>query len=150
MKPTPYEVPQSAPPPSTLVSGSVYSASAVPNSAYSAPSAYSAAHAPYAPSEAPTSEYSSGSSSVSGPSKPPSLFVVTNQERQTISPNQPGRSKAAEAGLLSVPQQARYHADSGVRFDENGQPQPVASGSSSGNIPEANDLTDVPPEYTVS
>ncbi|TBU39695.1 hypothetical protein BD309DRAFT_1011845 [Dichomitus squalens] len=152
-KPTPYEIPpQSVAPSSTLGPGSAYSAALPPQSAYTASSAHSghsghhSQQAPYAPSEAPISEYGAGSSSVSGPSHPPSLFVVTNPERQTNSPNQPGRSKAAEAGLLSVPQQATYHADSGVRFDENGRPQPVAGGSSSSNVLDANDISDVPPD----
>ena len=63
-------------------------------------------------------------------------------------------SKAAEAGLLSVPQQTTFYADSGVRFDQNGQPVPAAGSSSSSSaaaVPhEANELSEVPPSYSAT
>ncbi len=63
------------------------------------------------------------------------------------SPNQ-YRSKAAEAGILSVPQPTTFHADSGVRFPSAAEPS--GSGSSSGVPQEAGPLVDVPPMYTES
>lgn len=120
-------------------------------SAYSAPTTYS--HPPsglnqptYATSEGPLSDYGS---SAAGPSGGSQLGLAPgSQPRVTSSPNQP-MSKAAEAGLLSVPQQATFHADSGIRFDQNGQPQPVAGSSSSG-IHATQELSDVPPSYSAS
>ena len=66
------------------------------------------------------------------------LSVANAAPPVRASPNQP-QSKAAEAGLLSIPQEATYHADSGVRFGPSGEP----SGSGSGAVP-----ADVPPIYT--
>ncbi|KAH9948405.1 hypothetical protein B0H21DRAFT_734114, partial [Amylocystis lapponica] len=56
------------------------------------------------------------------------------------------RSKAAEAGLLSVAQAATYHADSGVRFNPGGEAS--GSGSESGRSAEEAIPTDVPPMYS--
>ncbi|KAM5535493.1 hypothetical protein V8D89_010830 [Ganoderma adspersum] len=122
---------------------------AVPSN-HSAQSGYQPLQFGYTSSEAPTSEFGAGSSLTSGPSHPPSLHLVTTAQRHTTSPNQPGRSKAAEAGLLSVPHPATFHADSGVHFDGYGRPQSVTDGSSPGNNLEANDIGDVPPSYTAS
>ncbi|KAI0081467.1 hypothetical protein K474DRAFT_1348117 [Panus rudis PR-1116 ss-1] len=58
------------------------------------------------------------------------------------SPNQ-RHSKAAEAGILSVPQPATFHADSGVRFSTM---ELVASGSGSRQV--APYPVDVPPSYS--
>lgn len=123
--------------------------SAVPSNR-SAQSGYQSPQFGYTSSEAPTSEFGAGSSSTSGPTHPPSLHLVTTAQRQTTSPNQPGRSKAAEAGLLSVPHPATFHADSGIRFDRHGHPQSVTTGSSLLNNLETNDIGDVPPSYTPS
>ncbi|CAL1703259.1 unnamed protein product [Somion occarium] len=57
------------------------------------------------------------------------------------SPNQPP-SKAAQAGLLSIPQEATYHADSGVRFGAPGEP------SSSGAYVDPTVPADIPPTYS--
>ncbi|EIW61676.1 uncharacterized protein TRAVEDRAFT_44502 [Trametes versicolor FP-101664 SS1] len=145
-KPTPYEVPQATP--ASLGPQSRYSAG--PTSAYSAPSAYtspglgynSPGSAPYTPSEAPVSDYTS----VSGPSHPPSLFVVTNAQAPRDSPNQ-AMSKAAEAGLLSVPQPATFHADSGIRFNSAGEPSSSTAAGTS-HVLAAPELADVPPTYS--
>ncbi|RDX53888.1 hypothetical protein OH76DRAFT_1399045 [Lentinus brumalis] len=157
VKATPYAVPPSVAPSSTFGPGSQYqpapqSASQAPPSAYSAsaPSHYTApsglgygTSSAYTPSEAPVSDYSSGSGAAS------TLVLASGStSRVRASPNQPGRSKAAEAGMLSVPQEATFHADSGVRFDENGQPIPAASSSSAAAIPPVVELSDVPPSYT--
>ncbi|RPD66961.1 hypothetical protein L226DRAFT_542181 [Lentinus tigrinus ALCF2SS1-7] len=159
-KPTPYEVSAASVAPSTYGPGSQYQAGPqstyssappqAPSSAYSAPSQYAppsglgyGSQSGYTPSEAPVSDYSSGSGASA-----PLVLASGSTPRASASPNQP-RSKAAEAGLLSVPQEATFHADSGVRFDANGQPIPAASSSSSANVlvPTA-DLSDVPPSYT--
>lgn len=155
VKPTPYDGPVAA----SIAPGSQYQPGG--QSGYTppqpAPSAFSGSvpsqynppsglghgsQAGYTPSEPPVSDYSSGSG--------PSTLVLASGStpRVSASPNQP-RSKAAEAGLLSVPQETTFHADSGVRFDENGQPIPAASSSSSANVlaPTA-ELSDVPPSYT--
>ncbi|KAI0751005.1 hypothetical protein C8Q80DRAFT_1268302 [Daedaleopsis nitida] len=152
-KPTPFDVhPQSVAAASTLAPGSAYQPVPQTPSAYSAPpSQYSApsglGYSAHTPSERPMSDYGS---SVSGPSQGHSLALASgSMPRATTSPNQP-RSKAAEAGLLSVPQQSMYHADSGIRFDENGQPIPQASSSSSAPVPDAPDLGDVPPTYSAT
>ncbi|KAI0677340.1 hypothetical protein C8Q78DRAFT_84773 [Trametes maxima] len=151
-KPTPYENPPSTPGPQTAVI-----TTPGPQSQYSVGTSYvqsirgaQLSHIPsaYTPSEAPLSDFSA-ESSTSGPSHPPSLFLVNGHggPRVTSSPNQP-HSKAAEAGLLSVPQPATYHADSGIRFNSPGE------GSSSSSRPAeplaAQDLADVPPTYSES
>ncbi|KAH9899652.1 hypothetical protein C8Q73DRAFT_743544 [Cubamyces lactineus] len=148
-KPTPYEVP----PPSTPGFGAQSRYSAAPTSAPSAysaaPSAYAAPlpyNAPVGASEAPVSEYSAGTST-SGPSHPPSLYVVTNVAPPRDSPNQP-RSKAAEAGLLSVPQPATYHADSGIRFNSAGEPSSSSNAATTSQVLAAQELADVPPSYS--
>ncbi|KAI0720326.1 hypothetical protein C8T65DRAFT_736063 [Cerioporus squamosus] len=159
VKATPYEVPPSIAPSSTFGPGSQYqpgqqSAFTPPHpppSAYSAPSHYTApsglgygTSSAYTPSEAPVSDYSSGS----GLSAPSTLVLASGSTpRVTASPNQP-RSKAAEAGMLSVPQEATFHADSGVRFDANGQPIPAESSSSAVALAPTPELSDVPPSYT--
>lgn len=86
-------------------------------------------------------------SSAAGSSRP-TLSVVGGPPVVRPSPNMP-RSKAAEAGLLSVENQPMYHADSGTRFDANGRP--VASGSGSASTPHEPQIpTDVPPSYSES
>ncbi|KAH9850788.1 hypothetical protein C2E23DRAFT_887124 [Lenzites betulinus] len=116
-------------------------------SAYSGPSSFTAPAslqynaAPYTPSEAPGSELSS----TSGPSHPPSLFIA-NPGVPRNSPNQ-ARSKAAEAGLLSVPQPATFHADSGIRFNSNGEPS-SSSSAATAQVLAAPELADVPPTYS--
>ncbi|OBZ77164.1 hypothetical protein A0H81_03864 [Grifola frondosa] len=93
----------------------------------------------YAPSQlggAPTSDM--GGSSTSGSSRQTrSMYAVNAMSQLQSSPNQP-MSKAAQAGLLSVPQPTTYHADSGVRFTASAEP------SSSG----VHAVTDVPPTYS--
>ncbi|KAI0638383.1 hypothetical protein C8Q77DRAFT_1215201 [Trametes polyzona] len=155
-KPTPYEA---APPTVPSTPGYQISYSAGPTSqpsasAYSAPSDYAAAAtaaqpynrvSAYAPSEAPMSDLSGGTSTT-GPSHPPSLYVANAGRPVRASPNQ-GTSKAAEAGLLSVPQPATYHADSGIRFNAAGEPTSSAAAGPS-NILAPPDLADVPPTYS--
>ncbi|KAI0920922.1 hypothetical protein AcV5_001326 [Taiwanofungus camphoratus] len=58
----------------------------------------------------------------------------------TLSPNQPN-SKAAQVGLLSIARLTTYHADSGIRFNPQGE------GSSSA-VPEVEEPIDVPPSYS--
>ncbi|CDO73753.1 hypothetical protein BN946_scf185015.g81 [Trametes cinnabarina] len=149
VKPTPYTPGPSAVP--TLTSAgpqSQYGAGSVAaSSAYPGPGAPSA----YARSEAPMSEYSAGTST-SGPSYPPALSIVTNSPPLRVSPNQP-RSKAAEAGLLSVPQPATFHADSGVRFNAMGEPVAGEASSSSAvtsQVLASQELADVPPSYSAA
>ncbi|OJT05340.1 hypothetical protein TRAPUB_3781 [Trametes pubescens] len=145
-KPATYVVPQATP--AALGPQSRYSVG--PTSAYSAPSAYtspglaynSPGTAPYTPSEAPVSDYTSAS----GPSHPPSLFIVTNAQAPRDSPNQ-AMSKAAEAGLLSVPQPATFHADSGIRFNSAGEPS-SSSAAGTSHVLAAPELADVPPTYS--
>ncbi|KAI0353041.1 hypothetical protein OH77DRAFT_654447 [Trametes cingulata] len=144
-KPTPYEVPPAAP--STPGPQSAYSATVV--SAQSAPSAYVTplpynTPSAYTPSEAPVSDYSAGTS-VTGPSQARSLYVANEAAPAAgASPNAP-RSKAAEAGLLSVPPPATYHADSGIRFNSSGEP---TSSTHVANVLAAPELADVPPSYS--
>lgn len=64
------------------------------------------------------------------------------------SPNQ-SMSKAAEAGILSVPPSTTYHADSGIRFSSHGQPSGSGEGPS-GAAREDVVPTDVPPSYSES
>ncbi|KAL7282558.1 hypothetical protein ACG7TL_004029 [Trametes sanguinea] len=149
VKPTPYTPGPSTVP--TLTSAgpqSQYGAGSVAaSSAYLSPGAPSA----YAHSEAPMSEYSAGTST-SGPSQPPALSIVTNSAPLRVSPNQP-RSKAAEAGLLSVPQPATFHADSGVRFNSLGEPIVGEASSSSAvtsQVLASEELADVPPSYSAA
>ncbi|KAK7688892.1 hypothetical protein QCA50_007583 [Cerrena zonata] len=128
----PFNVPGPQSPPSTASSPP----SQGPNSYY-APT--------FAPASPPASD-TGGSSTYGGGSGTahtrqsfaPSTTLSVANPGLTVrsSPNQP-QSKAAEAGLLSVPQEATYHADSGVRFGPSGE----ASGS--GTVP-----ADVPPSYT--
>ncbi|KAI0375863.1 hypothetical protein BV20DRAFT_1032247 [Pilatotrama ljubarskyi] len=147
-KPTPYEVQGPTGPPTPGLQ-SAYSATVVSApSTYDAPSAYATplpydTPLAYAPSEAPGSDYSAGTS-VPGPSQARSLYVANNVRAAAASPNAP-RSKAAEAGLLSVPTPATYHADSGIRFNSAGE------GSSSAHVANAlaaPELADVPPSYS--
>ncbi|KAI0078972.1 hypothetical protein K474DRAFT_748853 [Panus rudis PR-1116 ss-1] len=95
-------------------------------------------------SEVGGSTYSASQSGISQRQSyaPSTTLSVANPNPTYIrgSPNQPN-SKAAQAGLLSVPQQANYHQDSGVRF---GGP----SGSGSGAPLETPDPVDVPPMYS--
>ncbi|TFY58356.1 hypothetical protein EVJ58_g6471 [Rhodofomes roseus] len=109
------------------------------------PTQYTAVNAQNQPAQASEAGDSSAYSSAAGSSRP--TLTVIGGPAVTSSPNQT-RSKAAEAGLLSVaqPQHAMYHADSGMRFDASGQPQ--ASGS--GGAHEARTPTDVPPSYSES
>ena len=157
LKAEPYTVPVPAPSvPSTMAGNSQpYNAPPVPapQSTYSAPTVSAYSHSPsgigrsaYNTSEGPLSDYgsSAGPSGSTGSSQL-GLAAGSQLPRGTASPNQQ-MSKAAEAGLLSVPEPATFHADSGVRFDQNGNPQPVASGSSSGAGLEP--ISDVPPTYT--
>lgn len=86
-----------------------------------------------------SSAYGSGTAQTRQSYAPSTVLSVTNAGPPIrSSPNQP-QSKAAEAGLLSIPQEANYHADSGVRFGPSGDP------SGSGAVP-----ADVPPMYTPS
>ncbi|KAI9068522.1 hypothetical protein FKP32DRAFT_1561531 [Trametes sanguinea] len=149
VKPTPYTPGPSTVP--TLTSAGPQSqhsgGSVAASSAYLSPGAPSA----YARSEAPMSEYSAGTST-SGPSQPPALSIVTNSAPLRVSPNQP-RSKAAEAGLLSVPQPATFHADSGVRFNSMGEPIVGEASSSSAvtsQVLASEELADVPPSYSAA
>ncbi|KZT71457.1 hypothetical protein DAEQUDRAFT_736654 [Daedalea quercina L-15889] len=88
---------------------------------------------PNPPSEAGgSSAYSS-----SGNGSRPPLTVIGGPPQ--------ARSKAAEAGLLSVWQRPTYHADSGVRFDAMGQPSGSAGPS---HEADAHTPTDVPPSYS--
>ncbi|KAH9943250.1 uncharacterized protein BXZ73DRAFT_97301 [Epithele typhae] len=138
----PSQGPQSTYAPSSVGYGQQTQYPAAMPSAYSAPSHY-------APSEGPMSEYSSGSSALGGSQL--GLASGSRPQQPRASPNQPGRSKAAEAGMLSVPEEVMYNADSGVRFDANGQPVPVAGSSSSGaGAGPAAPLTDVPPSYSAT
>ncbi|KAI9000820.1 hypothetical protein BD414DRAFT_511460 [Trametes punicea] len=138
-KPTPYEYnPQAVTVVPTAGPHSQYGGSSAPTiSAHPVASVY-------AQSAAPLSDYSSGTST-SGPSQPPALHIVTNAPPVRHSPNQP-RSKAAEAGLLSIPQPATYHADSGVRFSSTGEPS--SSSSAAVEALDAPELQDVPPSYS--
>ncbi|GBE79918.1 hypothetical protein BKA93DRAFT_824604 [Sparassis latifolia] len=96
------------------------------------------------------SHYSSGSGSGSAPRV---LSLASGSEGASSSthafssPNQP-RSKAAEAGLLSVARPATYHADSGVRFGSAGQGSSSTSSAAVHAIPEADVPADVPPMYS--
>ena len=156
VKPTPFDPPrpQSYAASSVLGPGSVHQPGPhTAPSAYSAPSQYNPpsglGYSTHTPSEAPVSDYSSNAG---GPSHTPSLVLASgSMPRVTASPNQT-RSKAAEAGLLSVPQDATYHADSGVRFDANGQPITASgsSSSSSANVLAPPELADVPPSYSAT
>ncbi|KAI0774470.1 hypothetical protein C8Q74DRAFT_1368942 [Fomes fomentarius] len=149
VKPEPYTDarPQSIAAASTLRPASSYHPG--PQTAYSAPSQYSSppsglGFSAHTPSEAP---FSDAGSSHAGTSHGSTLGLAAgSMPRVTSSPNQ-AQSKAAEAGLLSVPQAATYHADSGVRFDANGQP---IGASSSANVLAAPELTDVPPGYSAT
>ncbi|KAI0832632.1 hypothetical protein BC628DRAFT_1335701 [Trametes gibbosa] len=149
VKATPYEVPPTTP--SAFGPSSQYNTGAgVPPSAYSAQSGYPTplpfnAPTQYAPSEAPGSELSGGTST-SGPSSPPSLFIA-NPAMLRSSANQ-ARSKAAEAGLLSMPQTATYHADSGIRFSSTGEPS--SSSAVTAQVLASPDLADVPPTYSAA
>ncbi|KAI0772126.1 hypothetical protein BD413DRAFT_492776 [Trametes elegans] len=135
-KPTPYDIPSPGAGAATaphLPYDAARPTSGGP-SAYSGTTAFSAPAPPpptsaYNPSGEPVSDYSAGTSH-SGPSQQRSSFYVANSGPPVVSsPNQP-RSKAAEAGLLSVPQAATYHADSGIRFNAAGEPSsPTAGGS---------------------
>ncbi|KAI0650536.1 hypothetical protein C8Q79DRAFT_998362 [Trametes meyenii] len=150
-KPTPYEIPPPVGPQTTTVVATpgLQSQYSVGTSYVQSIHGAQPSHAPsaYTPSEAPLSEFSAGSST-SGPSHPPSLFLVNGHGGPrvlTSSPNQP-HSKAAEAGLLSVAQPATYHADSGIRFNSSGE---ASSSSSRPAEPlAAQDLADVPPTYS--
>ncbi|CAL1705765.1 unnamed protein product [Somion occarium] len=51
-------------------------------------------------------------------------------------------SKAVEAGLLSMPPETTYHADSGIRFESS------VEASTSDDLGQASELVDVPPTYT--
>ena len=102
--------------------------------------------------QVPASEVdeSAYSSSAGSSSTRPTLTVVGGPPGINTSPNM-ARSKAAEAGLLSVEKQPTYHADSGVRFDSNGQPVASSSGSGSAGSshePYVRTPTDVPPSYS--
>ena len=72
-------------------------------------------------------------------------------QRTMSSPNQ-SMSKAAEAGLLSVPQDLTFYADSGVRFDPNCPPQLAGPGPSPSTeaLAQTHGLTDVPPLYSAT
>ena len=88
----------------------------------------------------------------SGPiTQRPTLGVVGGPEEAYLSPNQP-RSKAAEAGILSVPRDSTYHEDSGIRFPEpEVGPSASASGAGAGTGPSASveDIpVDAPPSYS--
>ncbi|KAH9943260.1 uncharacterized protein BXZ73DRAFT_97309 [Epithele typhae] len=134
---------------------SVFSASRGEQAPLVRPGTFSDARQPqafsdYSASEAgggPTvSDWSASSSSRLG-------LAAGSRVPARTSPNQSGRSKAAEAGMLSVPQEVTYNADSGVRFDANGRPVPVAGSSSAaatGQALAAQELTDVPPSYSAT
>lgn len=115
---------------------------------YAASSEGTQDHQPVRRSEVGDSTYSSPSTGTY--SSRPTLAVVGGPPGIRHAPNM-ARSKAAEAGLLSVERQPTYHADSGVRFDSNGKP--VAPGSNPGSAgsshePLARTPTGVPPSYS--
>jgi hypothetical protein len=115
---------------------------------YAASSEGTQDHQPVRRIEVGDSTYSSPSTGTY--SSRPTLAVVGGPPGIRHSPNT-ARSKAAEAGLLSVEKQPTYHADSGVRFDSKGKP--VAPGSISGSAgsshePLARTPTGVPPSYS--
>ena len=143
-KAEPYTVLSSAP--TSEMGGSQYyhaAPSQVARTASIAPSSYS--HAPSGLAQSAYGAASDYGSSAGGSGSSSQLGLASgSRPYPTSSPNQ-SRGKAAEAGLLSVPEEATFHSDSGVRFDEFGQPQPAAGSSSA-----ANAQTDVPPSYSAA
>ena len=100
---------------------------------------YSYSITPYQPSASASASVTSLPSLVaSGASTPPAVGAASRTTRPT--------RKAEEAGLLSVPRNTTYHADSGIRFGATGSQQ--ASGSGSQPEDHAGTPTDVPPSYT--
>ncbi|GJE85879.1 hypothetical protein PsYK624_019580 [Phanerochaete sordida] len=122
--------------PVTLHAPSAYSGSTL-TAPSAPPSAYGGQYASYPPSSVDGSEQSSAWSG--GTRSTTTLLTVTNAAPNAAGLT-PGQRKALEAGLRTVPEAGGVqHADSGVRFDEHGQP----SGSESSSVP-----ADAPPVYS--
>ncbi|KAI9068521.1 hypothetical protein FKP32DRAFT_1600478 [Trametes sanguinea] len=139
-KPTPYEAtsPSAAAAIGTSPPPSHYGLSS-PLSAYSAPTTYM--HAQSEPSELSAATSSFGRTQTSA------LRLVTALPAGGENPNRSGAmSKATQAGLLSVPQPATYHADSGVRCNSMGESSSSANDAGQDVAGEA--LADVPPPYS--
>ncbi|EMD40962.1 hypothetical protein CERSUDRAFT_91715 [Gelatoporia subvermispora B] len=132
---TPYPQPPNSPPPASETG-------IMPYKPFIPPSASSHTTSPPA-SETGGSTYVASSSAGGGPSNS-SGYVVRNVDHS--SPNQP-LSKAAQAGLLSAPPSTTFYADSGIRFDQVGEPSASQAGPFAHRlVGEA--LTDVPPSYS--